>query len=62
MKLKLKTVIEEYFYDSREQRDEHIKVMEQNGWENTGQVRYDVNKSLENPDYRWYGQFIKYSK
>lgn len=60
MQLKLRTIIEEYFYDTEEEREEHIKLMEQNGWECTGQVRYDVNKSFDNPDYRWYGQYFKY--
>lgn len=58
----LKTIIEEYTYNTREERDSHVVTMEKSGWECTGQVRKDMNGSLDNPNYVWYGQFYKYER
>lgn len=63
MKLKLRTIIEEYFYDTEEEREDHVKIMEKDGWECSGQVRKDVSGSYYKPsDYRWYGKYFKYEE
>lgn len=46
-----------YHYDSREERDEHVKQMESEGWECSGQVREYL--SLHSDDFAWCGKFIK---
>jgi hypothetical protein len=63
MQLKLRTIIEEYFYDTEEEREEHVAKMEKDAWECSGQVRRNLSKSFNKPsEWRWYGKFFKYSE
>lgn len=62
MKLLLKTTREEYIYDSEEEKLNHKIEMETKGYEDSGQVRKDINISFSNPDYRIYGSYYKYEK
>lgn len=39
-------LIEQYYYDSEEERMEHKKEMESNGWNDSGQVMEMVSGSL----------------
>ncbi|MDY8021203.1 hypothetical protein [Paenibacillus polymyxa] len=47
-----------YHYDSREERDEHVKQMEQEGWECSGQIKETL--SIHSNEYVWCGKFTKY--
>lgn len=49
-----------YVYDTEEERDEHLKELENQGWNNTGQKKYDVKKSLMNPLYKPCNYMVKY--
>jgi hypothetical protein len=55
-----KITILEYKYDSEEEREEHVKYMESQGYECSGQIRKS-DGSLMNKDraWYWYGQFSK---
>ena len=54
----LKTVTEEYKYDSEEERNNHVKLMEEKGWSCSGQVqRSDDSIYKQNRDYYWFAKF-----
>lgn len=46
-----------YYYDSREERDEHVIEMEAEGWECNGQIR--ESPSLHSNESFWCGKFTK---
>lgn len=57
-------LIEQYYYDSEEERMEHKKEMESNGWNDSGQVMEMVSGSLmpwaKNPPVHvWFGSYYK---
>ena len=60
-KLKRK-IIEEYRYNSEEERAEHIIEMESKGYVCDGQAKRtdDCLMSNEKPEYYWFGRFYKY--
>lgn len=58
----IKTIIDEYIYESEQEKLGHKETMEGDGWTDSGQVKFDVNRSMSNPDYRWYGKYVKYEK
>lgn len=60
MKRLITTVCEEYIYDSKEERDTHVKEMISKGYEDCGQIKKDLNQSFQNPDYRWYSRLCRY--
>ena len=63
MKLKLRTIIEEYFYDTEEEREDHVSKMGKDGWECSGQVRRNLTESFYKPsEWRWYGKYFKYEE
>ncbi|GAB6989393.1 hypothetical protein JCM16418A_14430 [Paenibacillus pini] len=47
-----------YHYSSKEERDDHVKLMESEGWECSGQVkeRFSIYQ-----DSVWCGKFTKYN-
>ncbi|WP_405169332.1 hypothetical protein [Paenibacillus sp. FSL H3-0286] len=47
-----------YHYDSREERDMHVKLMEAEGWECSGQIR--ETQSLNSSVSVWCGKFTRY--
>jgi hypothetical protein len=50
----------EYKYDSEEEREQHVKWMESQGFECSGQVRKSDDSLLdENRKFYWYGKFAK---
>lgn len=50
----------EYKYDSEEEREQHVKWMESQGYECSGQVvKSDDSLLSENREYYWYGCFSK---
>ena len=56
---KLETI--EFIYDSGEEREMHKKEMEAQGFEDSGQIKFNINQSLNNPHYVFYGKYYKYS-
>lgn len=64
MKKLLETMLQEYRYESREERDEHVLEMEKEGWICDGQVRKsDDPLSLnEEREYYWFARFSKIVK
>ncbi|GCD11678.1 hypothetical protein [Clostridium tagluense] len=60
MKQLSKTIICEYKYDSEEERDQHVKDMELQGVECSGQVRRSDDSLMNKErDYYWYAKFYK---
>jgi len=58
--------VREYVYESREERERHIKTMDSQGWMESGTVKRikpDVNimTATEN-DYEWYAHFQRFTK
>ena len=60
MKRKLRTIIDEYYYESEEERDEHVKMMESHGWADSGQTYQNVG-TVDEPSFLFYSKLIKYS-
>ena len=61
MKRLVKTIIEEYKYESEDEREEHVKEMESKGYYCTGQCKRSDDSLHYQHDrkYYWYGKFIK---
>lgn len=47
-----------YYYESREERDEHVKLMESEGWECSGQIKETL--SFYSNKWTYVGKFSKY--
>lgn len=62
MKILMRIIREEYIYESEEEKLTHKAEMESKGFEDSGQVKKDINMSFSNPDYRIYGIYYKYEK
>lgn len=62
MELLLRTLKEEYIYQSEDEKLNHKLKMESKGFEDSGQVRKDINGSFSKPDYRIYGSYFMYEK
>lgn len=54
-------VIEQYHYDSEEERNEHAKRMIENGFEDSGQVKENVGTFM-NPEFVWFGSYYKHER
>lgn len=51
----------EYKYDTEEERNEHVKIMEERGYECSGQVKRSDDSLLKaNREYYWFAYFSKY--
>lgn len=60
MKQLTKTIACEYSYDTELEREEHVKYMESQGFECTGQVRRSDDPIMKNDrKYYWYAKFYK---
>lgn len=60
MKQLLKMVIYEYKYETEEERNLHVKYMEEQGYECTGQVkRSDDDLTKKDREYYWFARFQK---
>ena len=51
-------VIEQYNYDSKEERDEHAKNMIKNGFKDSGQVQENIG-TFHKPEHVWFGSYYK---
>ena len=54
-------VIEQYHYNSEEERNEHAKEMIENGFKDSGQVKENVG-TIMNPEFVWFGNYYKYER
>ena len=57
-------LIEQYYYDSEEEKKQHLVCMEEDGWEDSGQVKRMIGGSLmpdtnNPPQYTWFGSYFK---
>ena len=50
--------IEQYYYDSEEEKMSHKQSMESNGFHDSGQTKENVG-SVDAPVYVWFGQYHK---
>lgn len=51
-------LIEQYHYDSEEERNEHTKQMIEKGFKDSGQIKENVG-SFYDPVYVWFGNYYK---
>lgn len=54
-------VIEQYHYDSEEERNEHAKRMIENGFKDSGQIKENIG-TVMNPKLVWFGSYYKYER
>ena len=54
-------LIEQYHYDSDEERSEHAKQMTEKGFKDSGQVKENVG-TIMNPEFVWFGSYYKYER
>lgn len=54
-------VIEQYHYDSEEERNEHAKQMIENGFKDSGQIKENID-TVMNPKLIWFGSYYKYKR
>lgn len=64
MKKITSVIYEKYIYDSEEERAEHVKKMEAEGWVNNGKLREFTGRLLidsldDEKNYQWIGEFSK---
>lgn len=52
--------IEQYYYDNEEEKNEHSKNMKFRAFKDSGQVKIDINQSVMNPEYVWFGSYYRY--
>ncbi len=52
-------VVEQYHYDSEEERSKHKLIMELKGFTDSGQVKENIG-DMTNPVYMWFGSYFKY--
>ena len=54
-------VIEQYHYDSEEERNKHAEQMIEKGFNDSGQVKENVG-TIMNPKRVWFGSYYKYER
>ena len=54
-------MIEQYHYDSEEERNKHAKQMIKNGFKDSGQVKENIGTVI-NPELVWFGNYYKYER
>lgn len=53
--------IEQYHYDSREERDKHAEQMIENGFNDSGQIKENIGTFMK-PEFVWFGSYYKYTR
>ena len=51
--------IEQYHYDTEKEKLKHSKIMQENGFKDSGQVKENVSNSFMNPHYVWFGSYSR---
>lgn len=54
-------VIEQYHYDSEEERNKHAEQMIKNGFEDSGQIKENIGTVMK-PKLVWFGSYYKYER
>lgn len=54
-------MMEQYHYDSEEERNEHAEQMIKNGFKDSGQVKENIG-TVMNPKLVWFGSYYKYER
>ena len=54
-------LIEQYHYDSEEERNKHAEQMIKNGFKDSGRVKENVG-TIMNPEFVWFGSYYKYER
>lgn len=52
--------IEQYYYDNVEEKNKHSKDMKLRAFKDSGQVKININQSVMNPEYVWFGSYYRY--
>ncbi|QBL97898.1 hypothetical protein EauM23_00005 [Exiguobacterium phage vB_EauM-23] len=60
MKKLVSIQIHKFKYDSKEEREKHVKEMEAQGYECTGQIKHNDNYYNPKSKEYWYGEFFKH--
>lgn len=58
MVFKKRTIVEEYYYDSEEEKTVHSNDMSNLGYEDSMQVNENIG-TIYKPEYRLYGRYYK---
>ena len=53
--------IEQYYYDSENERNKHAEQMIKNGFKDSGQVKENI-VTVMNPELVWFGNYYKYER
>ena len=51
--------IKQFYYDTEEEKAEHCKEMEHNGYNDRGQVKENIG-SIMKPEHVWFGSYYKF--
>lgn len=54
----LTTEMKQYYYDTEEEKLEHKKCMEINGYDDSGQIKENIGTITE-PNFVWFGVYFK---
>lgn len=50
--------IQQFHYNTKEEKSEHKKIMESNGFEDSGQIKENIG-TLIKPNHVWFGSYCK---
>lgn len=59
MVFKKRTIVEEYYYDSEEEKEIHSRTMVNLGYEDSLQLNENIG-TIYKPEYKIYGRYYKY--
>lgn len=51
--------IQQYHYDTEREKLDHKKIMEESGYEDSGQIKENIGTIMQ-PDHVWFGSYFKY--
>ena len=51
--------IRQFHYDTEDEKMEHKKIMEEEGYEDSGQVKENIGTIMQ-PKHVWFGSYFKY--
>lgn len=54
----IKERVEQWHYDTEEERNKHAKIMNNVGYSDSGQVRQNIG-TLTDPKHVWFGSYFK---
>lgn len=51
--------VDQYHYLDEDEKLRHKNQMESEGFEDSGQVKTNINQSIMNPEYVWFGNYYR---